>query len=303
LVAHWLRRSGASPYAYDLMVSASRDGGRTWDEPRPAHGDGVAAEHGFASWYPRSAAAGGGFGLVWLDGRAAGAGDHEQHDGHGGPMQVRHAWYDAAGAQLGEEVVDESTCDCCPTDIALTATGPLMVYRDRTAEELRDVYATRLVDGRWTTPVAVHDDGWRMPGCPVNGPAVDALATRAAVAWFTAAGEKPQVAFAWSQDSGASFAPPARIDDGRPVGRVELVLTEREALVMWLEQSEGELAELRLRRAWLGGRLGASHLLARTAAARASGFPRAVRSGDAVYLAWTEVATGGTRQVKVGRLD
>jgi len=303
LVAHWLRKSGASPYAYDLLVSVSADGGASWGAPRPAHGDGLAAEHGFASWYPRGPEHGGGFGLVWLDGRAAGGGDHAAHDGHGGMMQIRHAWYDAAGAQQGEDLVDESTCDCCPTDLAVGAAGPLLVYRDRTAEELRDVYATRLVDGAWTAPQVVHADGWRMPGCPVNGPAVEAVGARAAVAWFTAAGNAPQVALAWSEDGGASFGAPARIDGGRPVGRVELVLTEHEALVIWLEQGTGSSAELRLRRAWLGGRLGANHLLGSTAAARASGFPRAALAAGEVFLAWTDVGADGARQVKVGRLD
>jgi hypothetical protein len=319
LVAHWLRRAGGGTYAYDVQLSVSADGGATWSAPTTPHHDGVAAEHGFVSWFPDGA----GFGLVWLDGRNAAAEppsseDHASagHDGHasaaagaarghaahGAVMTIRYALFDGAGQQTHEGTIDESTCDCCPTDLAATADGALLVYRDRTAEELRDVYATRFTGGRWTPPVAVHVDSWRMPGCPVNGPAAAADGARAVVAWFTAAGEVPQVLLGWSADAGASFAAPTRIDGGKPVGRVAVVLEGDAAQVLWLEQAGATGAELRFRRAWADGTLGAPRVLATTAAARASGFPRAARIGDATYLAWTDVGGDGRRQVRVGRL-
>lgn len=309
LVAHWLRlhqkEAGASPYAYDILVSVSRDGGASWSPPALPHHDGVAAEHGFVSWFPD----GDGFGLVWLDGRESPGGEeegagaaHAGHAHHGAMMTIRYGLFGADGAQRAEGVIDESTCDCCPTDLASTAAGALLVYRDRTGGELRDVFATRFDGGRWSAPRAVHADAWRMPGCPVNGPAVVADGARAAVAWFTAAGEVPQVLLGWSADAGDSFAAPMRIDGGHPVGRVALALEGDAALVLWLEQRGEAGAELRLRRAWSDGSLGAPQVLATTAAARASGFPRALRSGGATFLAWTDVGADGRRQVRVGRL-
>lgn len=303
LVAHWLRKSAASTYAYDVMLSVSRDDGASWSAPSAPHHDGVAAEHGFVSWFPQGA----GFGLVWLDGRNApggeGAGGHEGHASHGAMMTIRYGLFDATGAQTAEGVIDESTCDCCPTDLAATAAGPVLVYRDRMAGELRDVFASRFDAGAWTTPRPVHVDEWKMPGCPVNGPAVDADAARVAVAWFTAAGDVPKLLLAWSADAGDSFAAPLRIDGGRPLGRAEVVVEGEAATVLWLEQSGAAGAELRARRAWADGTLGKPQLLTTTAAARASGFPRAVRAGDATYLAWTDVAAAGARQVRVARLD
>jgi hypothetical protein len=177
-----------------------------------------------------------------------------------------------------------------------------MVYRDRTAEEVRDVFVARLGAAGWEAPRPVGVDRWRMPGCPVNGPAADADGDRVAVGWFTAAGDRPRVELAWSHDGGASFGTPARVDDGAPVGRVELVMRDDHALVIWLEQAHDGAALLRARRAWPDGTLGAPRTLATTAAARASGFPRAVRAGDGVFLAWTDVAASGAKQVKVARL-
>jgi hypothetical protein len=200
-------------------------------------------------------------------------------------------------------VIDESTCDCCPTDVAATASGPLLVYRDRMAGELRDVFASRLAAEGWTAPHAVHVDAWKMPGCPVNGPAVAADGARVAVGWFTAAGDLPQVLLAWSSDHGDNFAAPLRIDGGHPVGRVEVVVEGEAATVLWLEQLGTTGAELRVRRAWADGRLGEPRVLTTTAAARASGFPRAMQAGGATYLAWTDVAATGAKQVKVAALQ
>ena len=300
LVAHWLRMSGDSTYAYDVALATSADGGATWSAPTTPHHDGTQTEHGFVSHFLTAD----GFGLVWLDGRNTSGGGHEGHDGHGGGggMTLRSARFDARGAQLDEQVVDELTCDCCPTDIAATAAGPLMVYRDRTVEEVRDIFVARLGAAGWEAPRPVSVDRWHMPGCPVNGPAADAAGDRVAVAWFTAAGEKPKVQLAWSADGGASFGAPARLDDGAPVGRVELVMRGDHALVIWLEQAKDGAAALRARRAWPDGTLGAPRTLATTAAARSSGFPRAVRAGDDVFLAWTEVAASGAKQVRVARL-
>ncbi len=299
LVAHWLRKSGASPYAYDVMVSVSRDDGASWSQALAPHHDGVAAEHGFVSWFPDGA----GFGLVWLDGRNSPGGEgHEGHAEHGAMMTIRYGLFGADGVQHHEGVIDESTCDCCPTDVAATAAGPLLVYRDRMAGELRDVFASRLSGGAWTAPHAVHVDAWKMPGCPVNGPAVAADGARVAVGWFTAAGDLPQVLLAWSADHGDNFAAPLRIDGGHPVGRVEVVVEGEAATVLWLEQLGTTGAELRVRRAWADGRLGEPRVLTTTAAARTSGFPRAVAAGGATYLAWTDVSVSGAKQVRVATL-
>ena len=64
LVAHWLQKSAASTYAYDVRLSYSLDDGKTWSPSFLPHHDGTPTEHGFASLFP----IGDGFGLVWLDG-------------------------------------------------------------------------------------------------------------------------------------------------------------------------------------------------------------------------------------------
>ena len=40
-------------------------------------------------------------------------------------------------------VLDARACDCCQTDAAMTSAGPVVVYRNRTEEEIRDIYIAR----------------------------------------------------------------------------------------------------------------------------------------------------------------
>jgi hypothetical protein len=281
LVAHWLQRTARSGYAYDVMLVRSGDGGVTWSEPVRPHRDAAPAEHGFVSFVR----VGNDAGLVWLDGRGyAGATATKQ-------MTVRYTTV-AADGSLGEEVLlDERACDCCQTAAAVTADGPIVAYRDRTVNEIRDIAVTRLVGGRWTAPRPVHDDGWHINACPVNGPQLDAAGRDVVVAWYTAANDSPRVNVAFSTDAGATFGTPARVDMGDPLGRVDVLLTGADhALVVWLERA-GEAAEVKARLVD-ANTVGAARTVATTGAQRASGFPRLTRSGRRVFLAWTDPANG-----------
>jgi hypothetical protein len=148
----------------------------------------------------------------------------------------------------------------------------------------------RLVDGKWSEPRPLARDGWEINGCPVNGPAVAAAGREVAAAWFTAANEKSRVSVAFSLDSGATFGPPVAVDDGRPLGRVDVVfLANGAALVSWLEQA-AKGTELRVRRVSPDGSRGEALTVTGSSSARSSGFPRMVASGSEVILAWRDVA-------------
>ncbi|MGH8076375.1 MAG: exo-alpha-sialidase, partial [Lysobacter sp.] len=170
LWAHWLQKSAAATYAYDVALVRSEDDGATWSQPMLVNDDGKPVEHGFVSLWPATRDA---VGVSWLDGRNS-VGEHAGHDGHAGAMTLRAARFDAKLQRSGESEIDAMTCDCCQTDIAATARGALLVYRDRSHEEIRDIAVTRAHGDAWTPPRMVHADGWKMPACPVNGPAVAA---------------------------------------------------------------------------------------------------------------------------------
>lgn len=285
LVAHWLVKTGPETYAYSIALARSTDGGATWTELGWLHDDGTPTEHGFVSWAPDGDAVR----AVWLDGRAM---------AEGGPMSLRTA---RVGAAVGPAtVLDERVCECCTTDVAVTARGPLAVYRDRSLEEVRDIGLAR-ADGT-APPTLLHADGWEIAGCPVNGPAIDADGERVAVAWFTAAGEVPSVRLALSADAGESFSAPLRVDLGDPLGRVDVRLDPAGgAVVVWLE-TVGEEASVALRRFSATGAAGAAVSVGRTAPSRASGFPKLAPLAGSWAVAWVEADGGGAHRVRVSAL-
>jgi hypothetical protein len=292
VAAHWLQRSGTAKYAYDVRIAQSADGGDTWSTPVVPHRDATQTEHGFVSLFAfRDSLA-----VVWLDGRNFA----RVTKGEKADMMLVTTKLAANGATGDERVLDERVCDCCQTSWAVASSGPVVVYRDRLNGEVRDISLVRWSDSGWTQGSLVHADGWNIDFCPVNGPAVAAAGQRVAVAWFTGARDTSRVLLARSDDGGASFGPPVRVDDGKPVGRVDIELDDHGgALVSWMEFTSGQQADVRVRRVDADGALGRSVVVARSSGERASGFPRMVIAGGQLIFAWTE--SGERAGVRVAR--
>lgn len=296
LVAHWLQKSGPDTYAYDVRLSYSRDEGRTWAPSFTPHTDGTKTEHGFASLFEMPGA---GLGLVWLDGRDMKAGGHEGHGG--GAMSVRFGSFDSRFNRLAESAVDLRVCECCPTAAAVTADGVIAAFRNRSGDEVRDIYVSRLQNDAWSEPAPVHADGWTIPACPVNGPALSARGRDVALAWFTVKQDQGQAYVAFSQDAGRTFGSPIRLDDAGALGRVDVeLLDDGSAVATWIEFADNR-AQLRARHVRRTGERAAPVTVSAIAGSRASGYPRLARHGQELVFAWTESSDGGALHVRTAR--
>lgn len=287
LAAHWLVKSGASTYAYDVNIARSKDRGKTWDKPIVPHKDMTQTEHGFVSLVPL---ADGRVGAVWLDGRnLKDVKDEDEHSALKESMTLRYAAIDAEGKVSDEAQLDDRVCECCQTSAALTGDRMLVAYRDRSAAEVRDIAVVgRTGAENWSSPKAVHDDNWQISACPVNGPAIAAEGKRVVVAWFTEGGAAPHVNVAFSNDGGVTFGEKIQVDDGNTIGRVDaLLLPDGSALVCWLAGTV-EAGEIKVRRIQANGSAGPVSAIAKTDISRSSGFPRMARLNDEVFFAWTE---------------
>lgn len=296
LAVHYLQRMAGSAFAYQAWLRVSPDGGKTWGPALRLHDDETRAEHGFVSLAERDP---GRMGIVWLDGR--------EMSGPEGRTRLMYREWSPDG--LGpERTLDPDVCTCCQTGAASTDSGLVVAYRDHADGEIRDISTVRLEDEAWSAPGGLHDDGWEIAGCPVNGPAIDSTGSNVVLSWFTAAGGEPRVLVSRAVGSGG-FEPPRRIDEGDPLGRVGVVALEDGGLVVsWLESrrvasvsGDGSLhrnAEIRLRR--LGPDLEPldSRVVGLTSAGRSSGFPRIARLEDTLYIAWTE-PSGASSRVRV----
>lgn len=293
LVSHWLQKSGPETYAYDVRLSYSTDEGRTWSPSFMPHSDTSKTEHGFASLFQ---VPGAGLGVVWLDGRAmAAASGRGEHASGGGAMSVRFAMFDGDWKQLAETPVDLRVCDCCPTAAAATDNGPIIAFRNRTDDEIRDIYIARFEQGRWSEPRAVYDDAWKIPACPVNGPMLSARNREVAIAWFTVKEEQGRAFVAFSDDAGRTFASPIRIDDGATLGRVDVeLLPDGSAIASWIEAVDKQ-AQFRVRRVEHSGLTSPAVIVSNLAGSRASGYPRIATDGGDLVFAWTDATEGRTQ--------
>lgn len=291
--AHWLQKRAAGTYDYDVRIAQSEDGGKTWGDSFIPHTDGVAAEHGFVSMLALNN--GQNF-ATWLDGRNTKMGEGESHHGHGGAMTLRAGTFDSNGKMTSDAELDNRTCDCCQTAAAFASSGPIVAYRDRSELEIRDIYVTQQVDGKWLTPKAVFNDNWKIEGCPVNGPSISASGDQVAIAWFTAAQGFGEVKLAFSNDAGATFANPIILAKGNTTGRVGTsILSNGITAVSWMETAD-DMAHIMLALFDEAGKELSRTTLAETSAARASGFPVISEFGQQLVASWTE--TGENSQVK-----
>ena len=301
MAAHWLQKRAEGTYDYDVHISQSLDGGETWNPSFIPHRDSIAAEHGFVSMLPLSP---NNIFATWLDGRnTKGEGHEGQSHGHGhhGAMTLRAAVFDKNGNLSEEAELDNRICDCCQTAAVQTDEGIIVAYRDRSEKEIRDISIVRKINGEWTSPEPISNDNWKIAGCPVNGPSLAAQGNSVALSWFTRSDEKPKVKIAFSSNGGATFGEPIRIDEGDPLGRVDVVMiSEGQALVSWLEQKK-ESAAVKLVAVNHKGIIGEKFTITESKASRQSGFPRMVKTENQIILAWTHV--GEKTNVKTAILD
>ena len=290
LAAHWLQKSGPDTYAYDVRLSYSKDDGKTWSPSFTPHSDGTKTEHGFASLFQMPGA---GLGLVWLDGRAMKpAAGHGGHGASAGAMSLRFAMFGRDWKQTTEVPLDARVCDCCPTSAAVTSEGPIAAFRNRTEDEIRDIFVTRLENGRWTEPVTVHDDGWKIAGCPVNGPMLSARGRDVALAWFTGKDDQGRAFLSFSKDAGRTFGVPIRLDGNGTLGRVDVeLMPDGSAVASWIESAGGR-AQFVASRVEPSGARSAPVTVSGVAGTRASGFPRVAWHADELVFAWIEAAEG-----------
>lgn len=257
--AQWREKAGKGR---SILLARSNDGGLTWSKPVTPHPV-MDREFGFVSMLPL---ADGTARIAWLDGREK-------------ETALRAATVSTSGTLGAEVVVDVRVCDCCQTAMTMTPHGPIVVYRDRSAKEIRDIAIAAPVANAHSA--LIHGDQWHLTGCPVNGPRIFSSGANAVVAWYTAANGKPAVFVAFSRDGGRTFGTPVRVDAGHPGGRVDVVLLGGgSAVVTWIENTSQIVA----RRVAETGALDPVQVVGTSKAA--IGFPRIALFNDNILAAW-----------------
>lgn len=284
-----LQKSASGTYTYDIKLNLKTPSRNSESLPQNfiLHNDETKSEHGFVSMLPWKNDS---FFVTWLDGRNTTGAHDKNEENSGGAMTLRSAEVTAKGEILNRTELDSRVCDCCKTAAAMTPSGPVVVYRDRDENEVRDISLVRWQqNNEWSNPIRIGEDHWKINGCPVNGPSIDAFDNTLVTAWFTAARGEGEVEVAFSMDGGMSFGKTFRVDAGNATGRVDAVmLNHNEAAILWMEP-HGNEEFIQLRKIDVNGLKQPAITIAKTSEDRASGFPQLEILDDTLYIAWTSI--------------
>jgi hypothetical protein len=284
LWAHWLARSsGGGTYGYGIKV-ARRNAQGNWREVHGINLEDKQDYAGFLSFAPETPAA------FYLSPPAA-PGHHSNH-GQGESdhrKTARYIEFLPTGPAASDLEVDADVCSCCQTALARTEKGLIAAYRDHLPGEIRDISVIRRVDGAWTSPKTLSPDGWKINGCPTEGPSIASHGAELAIAWLTRADDRPLIQLSRSTDSGEHFTAPVRIDDGNPIGRPSLTpFREGSYLAVWLEKKDDQTVDIRLRKLGRDGHIGRSVTAGSAPGGRAAGVPKIAVTNEQIIVVWRD---------------
>jgi len=296
IITSHLKKSASGKYTYDVVLNLQKLSGEKIKEDFLLNTDGIKAEHGFVSIIANNKK---GFFITWLDGRNT---IEKKIDGDHKPMTIRFAEITDKGDVIKESELDASTCDCCQTSIAITDDGPIVVYRDRGEKEVRDIYSVKNINGTWEEPNEVHDDGWIINGCPVNGPKVAVNSKDLAVAWFTVSNGNPLVNVSFSKNNGNSFGAPLKVNDHVALGRVDVsFLNDEEVIVSYMEVDDIG-TYLRIKKVSFDGKISEPITISKIDGGRNTGVPQLEIIDSDIFIVWT-IFLDGMNQLKSIKLN
>ena len=280
LLTSHLQKSATGTYTYDIVLNLRKLNGEIIKENFLLNTDGMKAEHGFVSVIPNNKE---GFLITWLDGRNT---VMKMKESHHKAMTIRTAEISKDGTIFNETQLDGRTCDCCQTSITMTQNGPIIVYRDRSKHEIRDIYFSQKKDSVWSIPKPVFNDNWKINGCPVNGPKIVSNKKNTAVAWFTVADEKPKIKVSFLS-AADSFDKPILLNDVEALGRVDVAfINSNEVLVSYMESDE-KGTYLRCKRVAKNGTVSKAITVSEINSGRSTGVPQLEVLNNYAYLVWT----------------
>jgi len=296
IVTSYLKKSASGTYTYDIILNLQKLSGEKIKQDFLLNTDGVKAEHGFVSIIPNNKK---GFFITWLDGRNT---VEKRLDGSHKPMTIRFAEITNKGDIINESELDGSTCDCCQTSMVITNNGPIVVYRDRSEKEVRDIYSVRNINGVWQDPSPIHNDGWKVNGCPVNGPKVAVNSTNLAIAWFTVFNDSPLVNVSFSKNDGDSFGTPLKISDHNAIGRVDVAfLNSKQVIVSYMEFDDIG-TYLRIKKVSINGKVSKPITISKIDGGRNTGVPQLEIINNEMIIVWT-ISIDGINQLKSVKLS
>ncbi|MBL7818173.1 MAG: exo-alpha-sialidase [Saprospiraceae bacterium] len=159
----------------ELVYVVSKDAGNTWTNPKSVDSDTSKLMRGFfdAIVLPNDEIA-----VVYLK-DVKGSTKHEERDLR--MVTTKN------GVFQPEKLLDAVVCDCCNINMLIDANGALNVYYRDNNDDIRDIARLTSKDNGETFSKSqiVHNDGWKIAGCPHSGAISSQHGKSALIAWYS----------------------------------------------------------------------------------------------------------------------
>ena len=207
----------------DLVYCVSKDAGTTWTSPQNVDSDPAKAMRGFfdAIVLPNDEIA------VFYLKDVANSTKHEERD-------LRMV-LSKNGVFQPERLIDPVVCDCCNINLLVDANGALHVYYRDNNDDIRDIAKITSTDNgaTFSKPQIVHNDGWKINGCPHSGAISSSYGKGALIAWFSGAETESGIRLV-TQEGKKLFV----LDDAS-VKNPWIMAGSKQAVMIW-EQSQAD---------------------------------------------------------------
>ncbi|CAH0994377.1 hypothetical protein EMA8858_00486 [Emticicia aquatica] len=186
LVAVFSNRSDAAPSqsgrgssrSADIVYCVSKDGGSTWTSPKSVDAD--PTQGIVRGFFDAALMANDEVAVAYLK-DVANSKKFEERD--------LRLVITKNGVFQPERVIDPVVCDCCPISLLLDANGALNVYYRDNNDNIRDMAKMTSTDNAETfsKPQILHNDQWKINGCPHSGAISSTYGKSALIVWFSGA--------------------------------------------------------------------------------------------------------------------
>ena len=179
LLAFWLAKiPSRNAYDHHLMISRSKNGGKSWSKPMRPYDSEVPAFYGFGQLHPLS---NGRILLSWMDGRETKV-YHEASDRYHpsatGKLTLRSVEIDEKGKRYQEHRLTNDVSPLCPYTLLNWQDKPTLIYRD--AEN--NIQIRNYLDQQWRQPKMLSTVEWKRK--TTAGPVACIVDQNLAVAWY-----------------------------------------------------------------------------------------------------------------------
>ena len=272
----------AQPYAGNIRLSRSTDGGRTFSPPVTVNDNLDPISHRFESIV---LAPDGRLHIVWVDKRDQAAAGKD----YAGAALYYAELDDGAHVGANRKVIDHS-CECCRIALALDRDDtPVIAWRQIFGRDTRD-HALQRLDGR-SPVIRVAEDNWNIDACPHQGPtlAISESGTYH-VAWFTNSATRQGLYYARATDRN-TFSEPLAFGNTEAQPAHPALLAVGDHIYLAWKEFDGKQATVRAMLSTDDGAQWSEPWIV-AAAAGGSDLPQLVRNGESAFLSWNAQREG-----------